>query len=174
MKSRAIAFALLIGGAVLMLVTASLPWYEAGGVATFSGADSTGGLAQALALVVLPGVLLMLVLRRTGRRVVAGLVAVIGLAAAALLPWQRPSAGEVIAELRKQTLEDSYRLTATGAGIGYALAALLVVAGAVLVLLRAPHWPQRTARFERPSSTPPSDDPAAIWKAIDAGEDPTR
>ena len=38
---------------------------------TFSGSDATGGLCQALAAVTLAGVLLVLVLRRRGRRILA-------------------------------------------------------------------------------------------------------
>ncbi len=44
---------------------------SAGATVAFSGSDVTGGLSQALAVVVLAGVLLTLVLAATGRRVVA-------------------------------------------------------------------------------------------------------
>jgi uncharacterized membrane protein (TIGR02234 family) len=177
MRTPTIAFALLVGGAAAMVITAAVPWYEANGIVSFSGTDSTGGLAQALSVAILAGALLMLTLRSTGRRIVAGVVAAIGVLAACALPWRRPSRAEVVAELRKQTLTDSFQLSLTGGSIGYALAALLVVSGAVLVLLRAQRWPGRADRFKRPTDSAAESadqrDPAAIWKAIDAGHDPT-
>jgi hypothetical protein len=54
-----------------------------------------------------------------------------------------------------------------------------------MLLLGAPHWPVRPDRFERTgpdgaTATPATDllaagaeDPAAVWKALDAGLDPT-
>jgi hypothetical protein len=177
MRTSTVAFALLVGGAVAMVITAAVPWYDANGIVGFSGADSTGGLAQALSVAILAGALVMLALRSTGRRIVAGLMAAIGLLAAGALPWRRPGRAEIIAELRRQTLTDNVRLSLTGGSIGYALSALLVVAGAVLVLLRAQRWPGRADRFRRPTdgAAESSDqrDPAAIWKAIDSGQDPT-
>jgi uncharacterized membrane protein (TIGR02234 family) len=185
-KDRAGAFGLLVVGATAMLITAGLPWYDAGNGATFNGNDVSGGLAQALSVTVAAGALLMLTLRTTGRRIVAVLLILIAGGALATT-LGRPSAAEVLAELRKQTLTDAYTLDPTGGAIGYALSCLLVIAGAVLVLIRAPRWPQRASRFERtsdgaggakdraaaePKPVDP-DDPNAIWKAIDAGEDPT-
>jgi hypothetical protein len=86
----------------------------------------------------------------------------------------------VLTELRKHSLADSYQLHATGGSIAYAICWLAVLAGAAIVLVRAQHWPQRASRFERtaPQAVIPTDpdeepDTAAIWKAIDAGQDPT-
>ena len=64
---------------------------------SFSGSDATGGLSQALAAVTLAGVLLVLVLRRRGRRVLAVVLAATGvgmIATGALqtTPTPKPSA----------------------------------------------------------------------------------
>lgn len=57
---------------------------------------------------------------------------------------------------------------------------LLVVAG-VLTLVRGGRWPGMSARYDRSgarapagvAAAPPDDDPAALWKSLDRGEDPT-
>lgn len=191
-SSRTVALGLLLVGAIVVVAGAAVPWYAAyaadagaGGrrLATFNGTDITGGVAQALGVAMLAGVLLMLALRVTGRRVVAVLIAVIALIGLATMPWRRPGHQEVLTELRKQTLADSYRLSLAGGSIGYAAGCLLVAAGAVVVLARVQRWPQRADRFERRNSAVDtgllSDDPdaeidaGAVWKSIDAGQDPT-
>ena len=184
MTSRGTAFGLLLLGAVTMLITAGLPWYDAGHGVTVNGNDVSGGLSQALAAVVLAGTLLMLTLRATGRRVVAVVLA-LSAVGAGFTAFQRPSEQEVLAELRKRTLTDVVALQATGGSYGYLAGCVLVLAGAVLVCSYAGRWPQRAARFERDAgsaepaaasatrATTDPEDQAALWKAIDAGEDPT-
>ncbi|QDP96976.1 Trp biosynthesis-associated membrane protein [Microlunatus elymi] len=181
-RSRTIAFALLIIGAIAVVAGAAVPWYSADGLVHFSGSDITGGVAQALGVAILAGVLLMLALRATGRRIVAVLVGLIALLGVITMPLQRPDSAEVFTELRKHTLADSYHLQLVGGSIAYAVGCLLVLAGAVIVLLRAGRWPQRASRFERAAAQQrtllPADpdaeiDAGAVWKSIDAGEDPT-
>ena len=72
LRSRALLPGL--SGGVLALVTGSQPWWRATGegvTATFTGTESTAGLASALAVVALAGWLLVLVLRTRGHQVVA-------------------------------------------------------------------------------------------------------
>ena len=85
------------------------------------------------------------------------------------------------------SLADQFALLGTGWPYVYGVAGLLVVAASVLMTLTAPRWPSRAGRFERPgtgtSATPPSgatepglatdDDPASLWRQLDAGVDPT-
>ncbi|SDT40501.1 Trp biosynthesis-associated membrane protein [Microlunatus soli] len=186
-RSRAVGFGLLLVGAIAVLVGASVPWYaatEAGRrMATFNGTDVTGGVAQALGVAILAGVLLMLALRVTGRRIVAGLIGVIAIIGAVTMTFQRPGRSEVLTELRKQTLADSYQLTIAGGNICYAAGCLVVLAGVVVVIARAHRWPRRADRFDRRAAAARSalltDDPDAeidtdaVWKSIDAGQDPT-
>lgn len=179
--SRTVGFGLLVLGAVAVIAAAALPWYTVDARTRFSGTAITGGVAQALGVAVLAGSLLMLTLRTTGRRIVAVVVGLIAVPAVIFLPWQQPDSEAVFAELRKHSLADSYRLHATGGHIAYLISWLAVLAGAVIVLLYAHRWPQRASRFERRTSTGtgmptgPDGEPdaGAIWKAIDAGQDPT-
>lgn len=188
--SRTVGFGLLVLGAIAVIASAALPWYTVDTRTRFSGTAITGGVAQALGVAVLAGSLLMLTLRTTGRRIVAVVVGLIAVPAVIFLPWQQPDSDEVFAELHKHSLADSYQLHATGGHIAYLLSWLAVLAGAVLVLLYAHRWPQRAGRFERPAGantgtdtgshtgmpTGPDGEPdaGAIWKAIDAGQDPTQ
>jgi uncharacterized membrane protein (TIGR02234 family) len=175
------------------------PWFRATGdtaapegAITFSAAEATGGLTQALASVVLAGVLLTLVLAVRGRRVLAVLLAATGigmvLVAALRLP---PSAAAVRSRFRQVSLADSYLLDGTGWPWVYGVAGALVVAGAVLLWIGSPGWRRRTSRYEpaaaagaaadpaasratgtvNPTAVP--DDPAGAWRALDAGLDPT-
>lgn len=178
--SRTVAFALLVLGAVAVIATASVPWYSVDTHTRFSGTAITGGIAQATGVAVLAGALLMITLRSVGRRIVAVVVGLISLYAVIFLPWRKPDSQQVFAELRKHSLVDSYALHVTGGHIAFAISWLLVLTGVVLVMLYARRWPQRVSRFDRrtdsgelPTGPDGEPDAGAIWKAIDAGEDPT-
>lgn len=179
-RGRTLAFALLVLGAIAVVATATMPWYYVDSRTRFSGTAITGGAAEVLGVAVLAGALLMIALRTAGRRIVAVLIGLIGVLAMIFLPWQRPDSDEVFTELRKHSLSDSYVLHLTGGNLGYVVSWLAVLAGAALVLLYAHRWPQRAARFERsapqngvPIGPDGEPDAAAIWKAIDSGQDPT-
>jgi drug/metabolite transporter (DMT)-like permease len=177
-RGRALVPGLL--GGVLALVTGAQPWWRASGegvAVSFTGTETTAGLAQALGVVALAGWLLVLVLRTRGRQVVAALLVLLGagiVLVGALRP--RPSADAVRSQVREVSLADQFALRSTGWSYGYAVTGLLVTAGAVLVLVTAANWPQRADRFSRtavPVAVLASDDPAAVWRAQDAGLDPT-
>ena len=168
-------------GGVLTLVTGAQPWWRATGegvAVAFTGTETTAGLSQALGVVALAGWLLVLVLRTRGRQVVGVLLGLAG--AGTLLVGVlrlRPSAAEVRTQVREVSLADQFGLVGTGWSYGYAAAGLLVLAGGLLVLLTAPRWPRRTDRFTREEAVRAvrvdTDDPAAVWRAQDAGLDPT-
>ncbi|MBP2415560.1 Trp biosynthesis-associated membrane protein [Microlunatus capsulatus] len=170
----------LVGGA-LALVTGAQPWWRAsaeGVDVAFSGTETTAGLASALGVVALAGWLLVLVLRTRGRQVVGVLLALTGagvVVAGSL--GLRPSDAAVRTSVRQVSLVESYGLVATGWSWGYAAAGVLVLAGGLLVAVTAPRWPQRADRFTRTAAvaaaTAAEDDPAAVWRAQDAGLDPT-
>lgn len=170
----------LLGGA-LALVTGAQPWWRATGegvAVTFSGTETTAGLASALGVVALAGWLLVLVLRTRGRQVVGVLLALAGAGAVAVGSLGlRPSDAAVRTSVRQVSLVESYGLTATGWSWGYAAAGVLVLVGGLLVALTAARWPSRPDRFTRAAAvaeaTTAEDDPAAVWRAQDAGLDPT-
>jgi uncharacterized membrane protein (TIGR02234 family) len=170
---------MLLGG-VLGLIAGAQPWWKASGGGTsvsFTGSQASGGLTWALASVVLAGVLLALVLRARGRRVVAAVIALagIGMAVAGALR-QRPTSDGVRSRLAQVTLADTFALTATAWPWAYALAGVLAAGGAMMMFVRAGRWPVRTARFDRGATSAGADladDPTGAWRALDAGHDPT-
>jgi hypothetical protein len=119
-----------------------------GGLLALVAAAQAAGLSQALAVAGLAGALLTLALRVRGRQVVGGALALLG-------------AGMVAAGV----------IAATGQPapwpVGYAVAGVLVAAGGTLTLLTSSRWPSRAERFEA------RDEPVDLWRAQDAGLDPT-
>lgn len=179
-RSRPLTFGCLVLGGLLAVVASAQPWWRAaagGTTVSFPGAVATGGLSRALAVVALAGTLLVLVLRVRGRRLVAVLLALTAVGATLVGALRlRPSSSTVRTRLREVTLADSYALTATTWPWTYAVAGLVLLAGSVLLLVTAPHWPERPDRFDRTApgaGTLDSTDPATTWKALDAGLDPT-
>jgi len=120
----------------------------AGGVLALVGSAQSAGLSRALALAGLAGALLMLALRARGRRIIGGALALLGLG--------------IVATGVTAALPGGDRWA-----IGYALAGALVATGGVLTLLTSPRWPSRAERFET------RDEPVDLWRAQDAGLDPT-
>jgi hypothetical protein len=120
----------------------------AGGVLALVGSAQSAGLSRALALAGLAGALLMLALRVRGRRIIGGALALLGLG--------------IVATGVTAALPGGDRWA-----IGYAVAGALVVTGGVLTLLTSPRWPSRAERFET------RDEPVDLWRAQDAGLDPT-
>lgn len=189
-RLRLIALGGLAVGAVLALVAGSRAWWRAAGTGVsvaFTGTESSGGLAQALALVVLAGVLLGLVLRRRGRRVLGVLLVLTGAGVVVLgLTRSRPASGTVRTRVLEVSLADQFALVGTAWPYVYAVAGLLVVGAAGVMALTAGRWPTRTARYERPAAgsaeqlaavvgtgSTAEADPAALWRLLDAGVDPT-
>jgi len=179
-SSRSLAFAALLAGAALALVAGSQAWSQAtsGPVSVpFTGNQVTGGLTQTLALTVLAGTLLMLALRVRGRRTVGALLGLLGIGLVLVGVLRRaPSQTLVRQQVLDISLLDSAVLRSTVWPWAYAGAGALVLAGGLLTVLRCGRWPARTDRFRRdtePVTTLSPDDPAALWKAMDAGVDPT-
>lgn len=175
-------FALLLGSGVGFVASAQSWWRASGdGVAvSFRGSDATGGLSQALATVTVVGVLLVLVLRVRGRRLLAVALGATG-AGMVLVGALRtaPDADTVRARFRQVSLTDQFALETTGWPWVYAVAGLVVATGAVLLWLGAPRWTDQGSRFERSAigaGSPAADlseDPARAWQDLDAGVDPT-
>ncbi|GLZ75330.1 hypothetical protein Afil01_01370 [Actinorhabdospora filicis] len=108
-----------------------------------------------LAIVGLAGALALVATRGVARTVVGALVAASGLGVAA-------GGGYGLAE------QPGVWPAAT------ALGGLLVLAAGAAALRSGRTWPHMSSRYERPAKAAPvSDDPAALWNALDRGEDPT-
>ena len=181
MRSRPLALGGLLAGGLLGVVAAAQPWWRATGdgvAVTFSGSEATAGLSHALAIVVLAGWVLILVLRAPGRRFLGALLTLAGAGMLVTGVWRpRPSSEAVLSQVREVSLIDQFALGATAWPWLYASAGLLVAGAAVLVLLTASRWARSVDRFERTgpgaATLSPDADPADVWRAMDAGVDPT-
>jgi uncharacterized membrane protein (TIGR02234 family) len=178
MRSKGLAFGCLLAGAALALIASAQPWWRGlgdGAAVKVTGSEATGGLSQALAIVALAATLLMLALRSRGRRVVAALLLLFGVGTALTGGlWLQPRPNVVRGQLGHAGVFDDLGLTATAWPWLYALAGVLIAAAAVLTMICATSWPNGSDRFEKgPGKVQASEDPAELWKAMDAGVDPT-
>lgn len=166
---------LIAAGGGLLIATRSWWLIHTDGVdVAMSGSASSGGLATVLALVVGGGVPLILILRRIGRRIVGVVVALagVGMVLTGGFPSQ-PGVEQIRAELRQHTLADATGLSVTGWPTGYVVMGVIALLAAVLVVGTAGRWPVRADRFDRRRMDVHTDDPHEVWKALDAGVDPT-
>ncbi|MER6627113.1 TIGR02234 family membrane protein [Streptomyces sp. NPDC000987] len=187
-----LALALLCGalGAAVSLLSTRQRWSEgtatvAGGSfpLTARGSDVTG-VPAALAIVGLAALVAVFAVRRSGRLLVAALLALSGAGtiAAALLG---ASDGSALDDKAAQAAGDT---SATVAGLSHtawpyvaAVGGALILLAGLLALRYGRLWPAMSGRYERggaprSSRTAPAvdpDRPEDLWKALDRGEDPT-
>lgn len=184
-RLRGLSFGFLLLGGVGAIAVSAQSWWQVEtdvtGIA-FSGTDATAGLSQSLAIVMLAGTLLALALKITGRRVLGGMLILVGIGAAITgLVRPQPSATSVQTKLQTVTLTDQFALSGTAWPWFYAAAGLIAILGAAVMMITAQRWPSRADRFDRSSNQPVvapaegdgSEDPTLLWKAMDAGVDPT-
>ncbi|GAA3133879.1 TIGR02234 family membrane protein [Streptomyces echinatus] len=178
-----------LGAAVTLLATRQR-WAEgtatvAGGAfpLTAKGSDVTG-VPAALAIVGLAALVAVFAVRRAGRLVVSGLLALsgAGIAAAALMTASDGSAlDDKAAKVSgDDTSATVHALGHTGWPYVAAVGGLLILLAGLLALRYGSLWPAMSGRYERGTAGPrrtarPADPerPEEIWKALDRGEDPT-
>ncbi|MFF9342069.1 MULTISPECIES: TIGR02234 family membrane protein [unclassified Streptomyces] len=189
---RSLALALLLGalGATVVLLSAGQIWAEgtasvAGGtVAVEADGGTVTGVPTALAIVGLAALVAVFAVRRAGRTLVAGLLALSG-AGAALAAFLGASDS---AALDAEAARISGDTAAAVAGLTHTAWPYVAAAGALLILLAGlfalrygKSWPAMGGRYERSGAPRPARRPAAgdpdrpedLWKALDRGEDPT-
>ncbi|MFF7792492.1 TIGR02234 family membrane protein [Streptomyces sp. NPDC007991] len=187
-----LAVALLCGalGAAVALLATRQRWAEgtatvAGGAfpLTAKGSDVTG-VPAALAVVGLAALVAVFAVRRAGRFVVAGLLALsgAGIVAAAVLGASDSSAlDEQAAQASGDTSASVDTLSHTAWPYVAAVGGVLILLAGLLALRYGRLWPAMSGRYER-GGTPRSrrkapavdpDRPEDLWKALDRGEDPT-
>ncbi|MEU6475732.1 TIGR02234 family membrane protein [Streptomyces sp. NPDC047017] len=188
---RSLAVALLCGalGAAVALLASRQRWAEgtatvAGGAfpLTAKGSEVTG-VPAALAIVGLAALVAVFAVRRSGRLLVAALLALSGAGTvAAALTGARD--GGALDEKAAQASGDT---AATAASLSHTGWPYVAVAGGVLLLLAGllalrygRSWPAMSGRYERSGAPRPRapkpvdpDRPEDLWKALDRGEDPT-
>lgn len=176
-----------VAAGILDAVASSRPWVvDAGGADRSTdplGLVADAGempLAAALSLVVLACWGVLLVTRRSVRRVVAvlGLLAALGLAATVVTG----------AVTLPDAVTDTMAEQAGGAGTfavettawfwAAAVGTLGSLVATVLAVRWVPHWPEMGARYDAPGAAdeavPPEDASSLdLWKAMDEGRDPT-
>ena len=181
-KIRAIVFGCLLAGGALALIASAQPWWrgtaEGAGVSgagvKFTGGQATGGLSQALAIVALAGTLLMLVLRSRGRRIVGAVLLLVGIAVALVgALWLPPRPDAVGSQPAHVGVLNTFGLTASAWPWTFALAGPLIATGGALVMITAASWPAESRRFQPGAQLTSFEEPAELWKAMDAGVDPT-
>ncbi|TCN43218.1 putative membrane protein (TIGR02234 family) [Kribbella orskensis] len=175
MRPQRVVDLLAVVALVLLGLSAYLTWSIADPgsgrpVVNFNGYAVT----RAPVTLALAGVVAVIVTKLAGtalRRVLAALVALMGVAAIAVALQVRPDAAE-LGRLRpelSQAVTDRVLLS-TGPAPWLALAGgVALLAAGVIALLTAHRWRRPTLRYERDPAATPADQ----WKAIDAGEDPT-
>ncbi|MFB7932260.1 TIGR02234 family membrane protein [Streptomyces sp. NPDC056039] len=189
---RSLAAALLCGalGAAVALLATRQSWSEgtttvAGGAfpLTATGSDVTG-VPAALAVVGLAALVAVFAVRRSGRVVVAALLALsgAGTVAAALLGASDSSAlDEKAAEASGDTSATVGALSHTAWPYVAAVGGVLLLLAGLLALRYGRLWPAMSGRYERDGTPRPRrkapavdpDRPEDLWKALDRGEDPT-
>ncbi len=177
-----------LAAGILAAVASSRPWVvDATGGGNHS-ADPLGlvadagemPLAAALSLVVLACWGVLLVTRRTVRRVVAvlGLLAALGLAATVVVGWTSLPDAVVDTMAEQAGSGDTFAVETTAWFWAAAAGTLGSVAATLLAVRWVPHWPEMGARYDAPGSAdeagPPEDASSLdLWKAMDEGRDPT-
>jgi uncharacterized membrane protein (TIGR02234 family) len=150
---------------------------------TAKGSDVTG-VPAALAIVGLAALVAVFAVRRTGRLMVAGLLALCGAGtvAAALLGASDSSAlDEKAAQASGDTAATVHALTHTAWPYVAAAGGALILLAGLLALRYGRLWPGMSGRYERGGAPRPRgraqaadpDRPEELWKALDRGEDPT-
>jgi hypothetical protein len=145
----------------------SVTWYRNGSV-TMTGRVVTDALVPVLGYTSLALVGLILTLRRRGRIVAAVLLFALGLGQTATAVWRHVPSAAAIAQSG-----------ATGTGSvtiawwGLVVAGVVTVISAAAIAVSSPSWPDKASRYERGRSTTALSTPLEVWKAMDAGIDPT-
>lgn len=178
-----------LGAAVALLATRQR-WSEgtatvAGGAfpLTASGSDVTG-VPAALAIVGLAALVAVFAVRRSGRLLVAALLALSGagtVAAAVLGASDSSALDEKAAQASGDTAATVNTLSHTAWPYAAAVGGALILLAGLLALRYGRLWPAMSGRYERGSAPRPRrraaaadpDRPEEIWKALDRGEDPT-
>lgn len=172
---RAAAFALLAVGSLAGLLLATQSWWTHPGLATgLTGNQATASLTGVLAGAAAAGTGLAALSGRRARTALGGLLLLLGSGMTVVAITATVDAAAIVTG--PVAVPGDGDVTATGARWAYAACGVLVVAGAGVLLHRARHWPTRRDRYARlraRAATTAEDDAAEVWRAMDAGFDPT-
>ena len=136
--------------------TAALGWAALASLAALAATRGRARIAVGTVLILLGAAIGWLSFTATGTAHVLD-------AATELSPLFDPRGGYTVAS------SGAWQLLSTAGGVITALAGALTA-------LRGHRWPGMSARYDRrtrPAADAPTDDPTALWKSLDRGEDPT-
>lgn len=178
------AGALLVSGRAWQRIVAPRPRPFTDEVVSASGRTLEPAVA-ALALVALAGIVAALATRGIARRIVGGVLALLG----AAMIWRALVATSAVAPSRARSLVTDAR---TGAGLEpgvvprvgvhvtwpllAALCGLAVLSGGVLLAVWGQRWARLSGRYEAPQTRAEVErqrSDAMLWSALDRGHDPT-
>jgi len=175
------AFLAGTAGAGLCALAGSKPWAAPDGHPGATLVDSAGGhvpLAAALGLAGLACWGVVLVTRRTVRRLVAvlGAVVAVGLVVTAVV-----GRSAALDSARRTTVDLGRTPTGvhtTGWWVVALVGAVLALCASAVAVRHAVGWPEMGSRYDAPGGTRETPDPAEmedvdLWRAIDQGRDPT-
>lgn len=188
---RSLGVALLSGalGAAVALLSTRQSWSE--GTATVAGGDfpltakgsDVTGVPAALAIVGLAALVAVFAVRRSGRFLVSGLLALSGagtVVAAVLGAGDSSALDEKAAAASGNTAATADALSHTAWPYVAAAGGALILLAGLLALRYGRLWPAMSGRYERDGTPRPRkakpvdpDRPEDLWKALDRGEDPT-
>ena len=143
--------------------------------------QALSGVTAGLGWAALAGLAALFATRGWVRSVVGALLVVFGAGIA------YASAGAVTHAHVLSVAADKSNFAKLGSGVtvstnfiwmGSALGGLLLIAAGALTVVRGRRWPGMSARYDRGDAAPApaavaADDPNALWKSLDRGEDPT-
>ncbi|MEU4193762.1 Trp biosynthesis-associated membrane protein [Kribbella sp. NPDC026611] len=175
MRAQRLVDLLALAALILLGLSGYLTWVSADAGNGRLPVHFTGySITKAPVTLALAGVVAVVVTKLAGtalRRVLGGLVALLGVGAIVVALSVRPD-GPELSRLRPELSEvvADHVTQSLGPAPWFALAGGIALAAAgVLTVLTAQRWRRPTARYERDPAAAPADQ----WKAIDAGEDPT-
>ncbi|MEK6739680.1 MAG: Trp biosynthesis-associated membrane protein, partial [Actinomycetota bacterium] len=141
-------------------------WLERAGIG-LTGADVTGGLMTATALMLIVTVAFLLVVKTIGRRVTGVLQALVGIGIVAIVVTHRTATAHQWAAQGVDAGAPQDHVSAWP-WVCFVAGALTILSGIGLAVL-ADRWPSRSARRMGELTG----DPRSVWDALDRGEDPT-
>lgn len=174
------SFGLVVGVGLaasgLAAVAAAKPWYAAAvdfkPTPDFQRPETTADmpLALALSLVALAAWGVVLVTRTTGRRIALALAAS---ASAGILVCVVVAVSALPDQLHDQLGEDAADIVGKPTAWFFvaAISAAVALVTAIVGWRAAPTWPSMGAKYDAPTGVPADD--TDLWKALDAGHDPT-
>jgi uncharacterized membrane protein len=170
-----------IGGLLILLASgrqwahATLPNVTGSGQSSLS---ATGHIVApslpALGIALLALAAAILAAKGALRRIVGVIIVLIGLIAV-VTGITAPSHVSSVLEHREVGAQGlAVHASANGWWVVAAIGGVVAVAAGVLTVFRAAQWSGMGAKYDAPSASVPTKDPAAVaWEALDRGEDPT-